>query len=284
MPADPPDLPGPFDWLAPDWRERDLDIALSAWRRDGFARVPGVVSEAGLSALGERMTALTSGHLDHTPFFFQHDADTGRYEDAPLGLGWVGPSPAYRKVEKLEQDPLVFAFLQNPLFEALARRVIDGPVHLYRTILMTKPSLRDHAQGGTDLPWHQDGGRLWGLSADPELQLWVALDDAPMASGGLSFAARSHRDGLATPLGGKVPDGLVAERLARYPRVDLPARRGDLVLIHNLVWHASGRNSTDTTRRALSLCLIPATTRCLRRRAAPRTFPLLFPPVSGTHT
>ena len=27
----------------------------------------------------------------------------------------------------------------------------------------------------------QDGGRLWGLSRDPELQIWTALDDAPLS-------------------------------------------------------------------------------------------------------
>jgi ectoine hydroxylase-related dioxygenase (phytanoyl-CoA dioxygenase family) len=216
------------------------------------------------------------GALDHRPFFFQHDADTGRHEDAPLGLGWVGPSPAYRKVEKLERDPVVLSFLRNPLFERIARAVIDGPVHLYRTILMTKPSRLEHAAGGTDLPWHQDGGRLWGLSADPELQLWTALDHAPRESGCLRFAVGSHHDGLATPLGGKVPEHLVEERLSRHPVVEVSAEAGDVVLIHNLVWHASGLNTSEHPRRGLSVCLIPGSTRCTRRRRAPRTFPILF--------
>lgn len=263
-------------FLVDDWRDRDLELALVTWRRDGFAVLPGVVSEVGLESLRDRAHAVMTGAIDHTPFFFQHDSQTGRYEDAPLGLGWVGPSPAYRKIEKLERDPVFASYLENPLFESLARRVIPDAVHVYRTILMTKPNIIDHAVGGTDLPWHQDGGRLWGLSADPELQLWTALDDAPAASGCMRFAVGSHVDGLATALGGKVPDSLVNERIGRYPVVEVPAKAGDVVLLHNLVWHASGLNTTTHTRRALSVCLMPGTTRCLRKRGAPRVFPRLF--------
>lgn len=254
--------------------------ALARYREHGFAHLPAAFDEANLAPLRQRMGRLMAGDLDHTPFFFQSDSDTGRYEDAPLGKGWIGPSPNYRKIEKLERDPVVFAFLGNPLFERIAREVIPGPVHIYRTILMTKPSQLDHKTGGTDLPWHQDGGRLWGLSEDPELQLWVALDDAPLAAGCMRFAAGSHKDGFATPLGGKVPDSLVADHLARYPIVTVPAKAGDLVLLHNAVWHASGLNTTPHTRRALSVCLIPETTRCTRKRGPKRVFPRLFGPPS----
>ncbi len=263
-------------FLNEGWREHDLASALVTWRRDGFAILPGVVSPTGLEVLRQRAHAIMTGAIDHSPFFFQHDSETGRYEDAPLGLGWVGPSPAYRKIEKLERDQVFAAYLANPLFELIARTAIPESVAVYRTILMTKPNIIDHAVGGTDLPWHQDGGRLWGLSADPQLQLWTALDDAPIASGCMRFAVGSHVDGLATPLGGKVPDSLVNERLDRYPVIEVPAKAGDVVLLHNLVWHASGLNTTTHTRRALSVCLIPASTRCMRKRGAPRVFPRLF--------
>ena len=45
--------------------------------------------------------------------FFQLDASTGKYEDAPIGLGWQGPSLAYRKLEKLEKDPRFCAWLSR---------------------------------------------------------------------------------------------------------------------------------------------------------------------------
>ncbi len=57
--------------------------------------------------------------------FFQMDSTSGRYEDAPIGLGWQGPSRAYRKLEKLERDERFLEWLSNPLFERIAR----GTVH-----------------------------------------------------------------------------------------------------------------------------------------------------------
>lgn len=252
-----------------------LAEAISSWRRDGFALLPGAIDAATVARLRERADALMSGALDPARYFFQHDAASGRYEDAPLGEGWVGPSPAYRKIEKLERDEVFGAFIVNPLFEAIARAVI-GPtdIALYRAILMNKRAAHDGVAGGTELPWHQDGGRLWGLSAEPELQLWTALDDAPLAAGGLRFARGTHHDGVATALGGAVPESLAAARTLDV--VELPARAGDVVLIHNLVWHASGLNTTDRPRRAFSVCFMPATTRCVRTRKAPRQFPRVF--------
>ncbi|MCC6624908.1 MAG: phytanoyl-CoA dioxygenase family protein [Deltaproteobacteria bacterium] len=263
-------------WIEPAWLEADLTPSLVDYRTRGFARLPGVATDVALVALRARVDALVSGALDHRPFFFQHDAPTGRHEDAPLGEGWIGPSPAYRKVEKLERDPVFLRWIENPLFERLARAVIGPEVALYRAILMNKAPGSADAPGGTTLPWHQDAGALWGLDRDPELQLWLALDDAPIASGCLAFADGSHLDGLATPLGGLVPPALAEARpSARSPTL-VPARAGDLVLIHNLVWHASGRNTTPLPRRGLSVCLMHAATRCTRRRGAPRQFVRLF--------
>jgi phytanoyl-CoA hydroxylase len=269
-----------LDWLVPDWEARDLDGALAAWRRDGFARLPGVVSEAGLAALRERADDLLFGRVDHTPFFYQGDAESGAYSDMPLGLGWVGPSAAYRKLEKLERDDRFLAFARNPLFARLARAAHPtGDIRLYRAILMNKRAGTPEAPGGTELPWHQDGGRLWGLDRDPELQLWTALDDAPEAAGCMVFARGTHHGGLATPLGGAVPEAVSGARSLDI--VPLPARAGDIVLIHNLVWHASGRNRTAAPRRGFSLGLLHGDTRCVRKKKAPRVFPVLFPDDAG---
>ena len=52
------------------------------------------------------------------------------------------------------------------MFGRVAREVVGDEVSIYRAFLMNKSS-----QGGSNLPWHQDGGRFWGLDRDPELQI-----------------------------------------------------------------------------------------------------------------
>jgi len=213
------------------------------------------------------------GQVVHAGLFFQLDAVTGRYEDAPLGLGWQGPSLAYRKLEKLEKDPLFRAWLNNPLFERVARARIAGDIALYRAIVFNKGPA-----GGSDVPWHQDGGALWGLSEPPTLQIWTALDDAPIGGGCLEFVPGSHHSGLATPLGGVVPPGRVIEGEADRRAVSVPVVAGESLLIHNWVWHRSGRNRPGQRRLAFSACYMSATTRCLRQRRAPRQFFRAFAP------
>lgn len=255
--------------LAPEAASLELSPILDAYRAQGWARLGRILSDEGLATLRARADDIMQGRVDPAGFFFQHDTTTGRYEDLEIGRGWVGPSDSYRKIEKLERDEQFRAWIENSLFERIAHGWIGGEIVLYRAILMTKS-----AAGGTVLPWHQDAGSFWGLDRDPNLQLWTALDDAPLDGGCVEVVPGSHRAGLATPLGGMIPDAIAATRAGEA--LPLPARAGEGLLLHNLVWHRSGTSRTGRPRRAFSVCLMSAETRCLRRRRAPRTFPRLF--------
>lgn len=251
--------------------DAEIDAAVARWRTEGWAVLPGVASAEVLAGLRERAEAYVAGAVPDPGIFFQAEGETGRYGDVAKVPGWVGPDRAYRKMEKLERDDRYRAWIENPLFARVVGRVIAGPVALYRAVLFTKAP-----RVGSDTPWHQDGGRLWGLDRDPEIQLWTALDDAPPDAGCLEVVPGSHHDGLATPLGGVVPDANVAAADAERRAVAIPARAGDVVLLHNLAWHRSGPNTTDVVRRGFTACYLPADTRCVRTKKAPRSFPRVF--------
>lgn len=258
--------------LRPEASSVDLDAALAHFEEHGWARLGRTMTDEALRLLGERADELMLGRVVYPGMFFQMDSATGRHEDAPLGEGYVGPSLGYRKLEKLELDPRFLEWIRNPLFERVARRRISGPVALYRCILFNKA-----APGGSDIPWHQDGGKLWGLSEDPHLQLWTALDDAPLDGGCLEVVSGTHLLGLATALGGVVPQDRVLEQRAAERAVPLPAVAGETILVHNLVWHRSQRTRTGKRRLGLSVCFMSAATRCLRKKRAPRQFFTAFP-------
>jgi phytanoyl-CoA hydroxylase len=241
--------------------------ALARLAADGYARLGRVADDGSLAALRQRADDLMLGQLMVDGLFFQHDSPTGRYADLAFGRGWVGPSLAYRKLEKLERDERFAALVASPLYEQIARAAIAGEVALYRTALFAKA-----ASGGTELPWHQDGGRFWGLDRDPTLQVWLALDDCPVEAGCLEVVPGSHRAGLATPDGGNVPAALLAAVDAEARAVALPARAGEVILVHNHLWHRSGRNGSGLARRAVTVCFMSAATRCLRTRRPPRVF------------
>ncbi len=257
--------------LLPGAESIDIDAAVAHLRTFGYARVGRVASDAVLEQLRARADDVMLGRVTYPGLFFQLDTETGNYGDLTYGQGYQGPSLNYRKIEKLEKDPIYLAWLENPVFERIARTVIEGDIAIYRAVLMSKAR-----RGGTHLPWHQDGGRFWGLDRDPELQIWTAIDDAPIDAGCVEVVPRSHLRGLATPLGGVVPANKLAEHEALSDStsaiVPLPARAGEVLLIHNYLWHRSGINTTDGPRRAFSVCYMSAATKCLRKKREPRNF------------
>lgn len=249
-----------------------IDAAVAHYLEHGWARLGKLCSEDRLEALRARADAIMMGEVTYPGLFFQHDSPSGDYDDLEYGKGWKGPSLAYRKVEKLELDPLYWDWLANPDFRRVAARIYPGQdVTLYRAFLMNK-----HAGGGSNLPWHQDGGSFWGLDRDPTLQIWTGLDDAPLDGGCVEFAPGSHLAGLATPLGGVVPAEKLEAFGAEYKALPVPTEAGEVLLIHNHCWHRSGRTAAGRPRRALSVCYMDGRTRCRRRKRAPRTFVRVF--------
>src|SRR5688500_13136479 len=93
----------------------ELDDAVARWRADGWALLPAVAASAACAALRDRADAIVAGRVDIADLFFQPDAATGRYEDTVRAHGWDGPERAYRKIEKLERDPVFRVWLENPV-------------------------------------------------------------------------------------------------------------------------------------------------------------------------
>lgn len=258
--------------LVPGAVALDLDEPLRHYAEHGYARLGKVIDDDALERLRERADDLMLGRVVYPGMFFQHDSETGEYEDLKRREGYVGPSLDDRKLEKLELDDRFRALLSNRLFERVARAVIGERIAIYRAVIFNKGR-----RGGSPIPWHQDAGRFWGLDRDPELQIWTALDDAPEHGGCVEVIPGSHRAGLATPLGGVIPDAALATRDVEATRVSLPARAGEVLLIHNLLWHRSGKSRTGAPRRAFTVCYLDAATRCLRKKHAPRVFVPAFP-------
>jgi phytanoyl-CoA hydroxylase len=257
--------------LAPSALSVDVEGAVAHWREHGWARLGVVASGEALERLRLRADDIMLGRIVYEGLFFQLDSENGSYKDLVFGRGWEGPSLRYRKIEKLESDPLFRAWLENSLFERVVRAIVGAEVAIYRATLFSKG-----AHGGTDLPWHQDGGNFWGLDRDPELQLWTALDDASPESGCVEVVDGSHVGGLATPLGGTIPLDVRSRARADERKQAVPARAGEVLLIHNHLWHRSGRNVTGATRRAFTVTYMPAATRCVRKRRPPRSFLRVF--------
>jgi hypothetical protein len=253
--------------LHPDAERIDLTGVLSTFAEQGFARLGRVLETESATQLASRAESMMNTRV--ADLFYQHDSSSGRYEDLAFNAGWVGPSDRYRKLERLECDPLFAQWIENALFERIALQLLAPPIRLYRAVLWNKAP-----NAGMAVPWHQDDGRFWGLDRSPILQVWTALDDAPVAAGCLTVVPGSHKNGLASPEGGTITEALLTEADERA--LALPAVAGESILVHNHTWHCTGRNHTAKPRRALSVSFLDGQTRCTRRRRAPRQFKPIF--------
>lgn len=78
-----------------------------------------------------------------------------------------------------------------------------------------------------------------------------------------------------------MPAELVTSRSVQVRAVPLPVAAGEAILLHNHLWHRSGRSMREMRRMAFSACYMSAKVRCVRRRRAPRTFFEVFPAAAG---
>jgi len=239
---------------------------VSAYDRDGFLVLPGFADPADCRALiaraGELRTAftppervsvfttkeqervsddyfLTSG--PEVRFFFEPDGVT---------LNKIGHALH-------DRDPLFSAFSRDPRLPALA-----ADLGLADPLLLQSMYLVKDAHKGGEVDPHQDATFLW---TDPVTVtgFWWALEDATVDNGCLWAWPGGHRvlplaqRFVRAPGGGTafapVDPGGVDDPGAYVP---LEAAAGTLVVLHGLLPHRSGANTSPRSRHAYSVHVI----------------------------
>ncbi len=162
--------------------------------------------------------------------------------------------------------PAIFNLIRTPALLDIVEAII-GPEIASNPIqhIRIKPPQKllpedQHASGlvGTT-PWHQDAAVIPPDAGTEMVTVWVPINDAPVESGCLQFLRGAHKSGLKKHGLGRV-DGLALPRdVADAGTVDIvPAKRGDILLIHRHCPHASLPNVGDQLRFSLDLRFHPA--------------------------
>lgn len=149
---------------------------------------------------------------------------------------------------------------------------------------MSGPAVSTEALRALGWSGHQDGnpakGSGWGLTIDPKITIWTALDDCTIDNGALQIIPGSHHFAI-NPEGDQLSS---AERPIHAPierRRFALLKRGEVIVLHNWLLHRSEVNRTSHPRRGFSVCYIDAAT-SLRSippedRGAKRLWPQIFP-------
>lgn len=178
-----------------------------------------------------------------------------RYNDAPpasSGKTLFHASGAWR-VKQAFHD-----FLWSGALITLSNQLLGGNVRLWQDQVYVKAPLTGAAIG-----WHQEAAFWTNINPIQHVICWVALDDMTEANGCLRVAPGSHKWGLLPGQGGtpgqdlsKIQDVLTPEQKAEFRDVPLPMKRGGCVFMSPHLLHASGENTTEEVRRALSVSLM----------------------------
>lgn len=196
--------------------------------------------------------------VDYERMLMQLDSTGGEYAELHAQTkGFKGATLEYRKIQDLEYSPLFLRYIQDPLFADICRRAYgpDARISIFRAMFMNKP-----ANKGTFLPWHQD--RFSRFDRDPQITVWTALDPATKENGCVQIIPGSHRFGLINPTheSGFLSKAQSAAICTPDRIVYLELEAGEAVLLHNHVLHASDKNQSSQSRRALSACYMDAAT------------------------
>jgi phytanoyl-CoA hydroxylase len=190
---------------------------------------------------------------DKIRFFFEEeafDADGNLQQPKELSINKIGHA-------QHDLDPLFDTFSRTPAAAELAADLgLDKPLLLQSMYIFKQPRI------GGEVVQHQDATFLY---TDPVTVtgFWYALQDATVDNGCLWAVPGGHRTSLRKRF---VRNGDGSTRFAELDAspfaddgaVPLEATAGTLVLLHGLLPHRSGHNSSAQSRHAYSVHLIDA--------------------------
>ncbi len=139
-------------------------------------------------------------------------------------------------------------FARTPKLLECVRGLLGPRVKVFRDQMLLKPP------GGQAKPLHQDQSYFQVSPEDDLVTAWIALDDATLDNGCMTYVPGSHKHGVF-PIGNDperpvhhIPD---TGDLNLPEPVSCPVPAGSIIFHHGCALHASADNNTNTWRKAL---------------------------------
>ncbi len=214
------------------------------YERDGFAVLPGVISEEALSkletALCKLATELSGRQID--------ELHSEEFADV-VGSNRELESALYSRVRDY---PWLLDFSSEPKLTAAVQAIARSDIGLFRHI----PLRIDLPKVTRELAvWHQDHFYVKGNTE--VVTAWVPLQDTSFIKGCLQVMPGSHKLGPIphdkAALGKKWYPSTVFDREIRYVEM----KRGDALLFHACLLHSSNLNLSEEIRFSVNARYTP---------------------------
>lgn len=229
------------------------DEQIADYRQNGFIKLEGVIPTDQLAACRDRVAEAVAAEE-------RKDVLGREVSDEESERQSVYSKIFTQRVNLWQRHPAVKELCFSPRFANLAARLCGEPVRIWHDQALFK-----EARTGSKTPWHQDAPYWPHADRSKQITIWIALRDATIENGCMSFLAGTQVLGPREPvhLGDANPKGVyeVAPEARGIPAtvVELPA--GSCTFHHGLTFHYAGPNRSDATREAFAIIYMPATTR-----------------------
>lgn len=156
--------------------------------------------------------------------------------------------------------PAVFALHQDPALLAALRGLLGPAVAGHRQFNI-RPKLP--GQDLTTVPWHQDSAYYGAATvADTIITVWAPLVAVDAGNGCMQVVPRSQREGLRAHDQEATEAAFLCLRGEPDPArvLTVPMGPGDVLLMHNLLWHRSLANASEGIRWSIDMRFYPPAT------------------------
>ena len=159
----------------------------------------------------------------------------------------------------LAHDTAFLAYARIPAVLDMVGQVIGPDFALWNSSFFAKPAL-----DGLRTPWHQDG-EYWPVRPLATCTVWIAIDAATPENGCLRVIKGSHKDQRLRPHDTYDGDDvtlqqeLQADEYDESQSVDIVLERGQVSLHDVYLLHESQANTSENSRRGMTLRYMPTT-------------------------